>query len=280
MESGQDSATSAQLPDSDASLEAPQGDHPLETAARRGIGPLSPLAEQVWHGNAMPCVSCGQLVLRDQRQCDNCGQDLSDEMIEKMRAHAGPWYVLEHLRPFPGVSLERVIRQIRRGVLTETSIVRGPATDFQWRFAVETAGLCRYFGRCWKCHAAVSPSDAYCPACLSFLSFDSPKPMRGAPLEGDAAGRSPDKSTGVPLRLRELSAAIDVSQLPQREESWDRPARVGRFKATWIAAIVLAAFLAALMWIVASRNANVPSKTVQESSRTADRTRLARPVVV
>lgn len=279
METGPDGTTSAQLPDPDVAQDAPQGDHPLESAARRGIGPLSTLAQQVWHGNATPCVSCGQLVLRDQRQCDNCGQDLSDEMIEKMLAHSGPWYVLEHLRPFPGVSLERVIRQIRRGVLTETSIVRGPATDFQWRFAVEAAGLCRYFGRCWKCHATVSPSDAYCPACLSYLSFDSPKPMQGAPLEDDVVDASPDSSTGVPLQLRELSAAIDVSQVPQREESWDQPARVGRFKATWIAAIILAVFVAALMWIVASRSdkesaekAAQPPPTVSATSTLATTT--------
>ena len=100
----------------------------LEIAARRGIGPLSPQGTQVWHGFAEPCVSCGQLVKRGASECDQCGQDLSPAMLEKMRIHAGPWYVLEHVRPFPGVSLERIIRQIRRGLITGTSIVRGPGT--------------------------------------------------------------------------------------------------------------------------------------------------------
>ena len=72
----------------------PPGNHPLEIAARRGIGPLSPLAGEIWHGRAEPCVSCGQLVHRGASECDGCGQDLSQAMLEKMRTHAGPWYVL------------------------------------------------------------------------------------------------------------------------------------------------------------------------------------------
>ena len=174
----------------------PLGDHPLEVAARQGFGPLSPLAHDAWHGNATPCVSCGQLVPRSTRRCDHCGQDLAPRMLEKMRAHAGPWFVYEHLRPFPGVSLERIIRQIRRGLLTETSIVRGPATDFQWRFAVETPGLCRYFGKCWSCQSPVSPSDTYCPHCLTYLTFE--KPRATTPSAGTGAPRPPTAS-GVDL---------------------------------------------------------------------------------
>jgi hypothetical protein len=74
-------------------------------------------------------------------------------------------------RPFPGVTIERIIRQIRRGVITETSIVRGPETGHQWRFAGETPGLCRYFGRCWQCHEHVEAMDSHCPSCLSDMRF-------------------------------------------------------------------------------------------------------------
>ncbi len=187
MEKPEASSAANQPETDDPNGELPPGDHPLEIAARRGIGPLSPQAQEVWHGNARPCVSCGLLVLRDQRECDHCGQDLSDEMLAKMRVHAGPWYVLEHLRPFPGVSLERIIRQVRRGVLTETSIIRGPATDFQWRFAGETPGVCRYFGKCWSCHRPVTGSDSYCPACLVYLGHDAPEPAQTAPVKAQTA---------------------------------------------------------------------------------------------
>jgi len=167
----------------------PPGNHPLEIAARRGIGPLSSMGALAWHGHAEPCVSCGQLVKRGATECDECGQDLSPAMLEKMRAHAGPWYVLEHVRPFPGVSLERIIRQIRRGLITEASIVRGPASDNQWRFAVEIPGLCRYFGRCWQCHKEVAPSDAFCQSCLSHLSFEKPT---AAPTAAQPAPPAPE----------------------------------------------------------------------------------------
>jgi hypothetical protein len=119
-------------------------------------------------------------------------------MLEKMRAHAGPWYVLEHVRPFPGVSVERVIRQIRRGLITETSIVRGPATDHQWRFAVEAPGLCRYFGKCWNCHEKVSPSDTYCQHCLSFLSFEKPKSAPALPPSAESVATAGSRHTAQP----------------------------------------------------------------------------------
>jgi hypothetical protein len=137
----------------------------LETAAKRGVGPLSEQGQHVWHGNSRPCVSCGELVPRDATTCSECGQDLSPEMIAKMQSHAGPWYVHEHVRPFPGVTLERLIRQARRGILTTTTIVRGPTTHHQWRFAGETPGLAQHLGVCWHCQDPVTLDHAYCLSC-------------------------------------------------------------------------------------------------------------------
>ena len=151
--------------------ELPPGNHALEIAARRGIGPLSLLGRDAWHGEARPCVSCGQLVRRDAFECDQCGQDLGEQMLEKMRSHCGSWYVHEHVRPFPGVTLERIVRQIRRGVITETSIIRGPETNHQWRFAVETPGICRLFNSCWQCQEEIETTDAHCPDCGVPLGF-------------------------------------------------------------------------------------------------------------
>ncbi len=142
---------------------------------------MSGNAPDVWHGGAIPCVSCGQLVRRGQRECEECGQDLAPETVARMTAHAGPWFVFEHLRPFPGVSLERIVKQIRRGLITPTSIVRGPSTYFQWRFAAETPGLCRYFQVCWNCQASVASTDAQCRACGSFLSFEGSHGQPPAP---------------------------------------------------------------------------------------------------
>lgn len=167
--------------------ELPPGDHPLEIAARKGFGPMCGNAPEAWHGGAIPCVSCGQLVRRGQRECEECGQDLAPETLARMTTHAGPWFVFEHLRPFPGVSLERIVRQIRRGLITPTSIIRGPSTYYQWRFAAETPGLCRYFQVCWNCQSSVASTDAQCRACGSYLSFEGPHGQPPAPGNRPAA---------------------------------------------------------------------------------------------
>lgn len=243
----------------------PPGDHALEIAARTGFGPLSPLASEIWHGGARPCVSCGQLVRRDALECESCGEDLGEDMAEKMRVHSGPWYVLEHVRPFPGVSLERIIRQVRRGLITETSIVRGPATDHQWRFAVETPGLCRYFGRCWSCQETVSPSDSYCKHCLSHLSFEQPRPAPAAPpgpasvaaassaVSGPSTAVAVDAGTIPTDELQELSAAVHRVDLPTQGAAWDEPPRIGGIRATWVVLAALIIVTGTLVAITQSR---------------------------
>lgn len=264
-------------PDSTAEVEPvyPPGDHPLEVAARRDFGPLSPLSKTYWHGRGKPCVSCGQLVLRDSTVCDNCEQDLSPEMLEKMKVHAGPWYVLEHVRPFPGVTLDRIVRQIRRGLITETSIVRGPSSDYQWRFAVETPGLCRYFNRCWQCHEAASPADTYCQNCLAHLSLERPPAGRpqlasspvnpAAPAPGQPTNSAPpgavahqahighsDASSPPPgsahsSELLQLSAALHQAELKGHNNTPDEPPRIGGIPATWVIAGVLVLTIAVVL---------------------------------
>ncbi|HNQ23648.1 MAG TPA: zinc ribbon domain-containing protein [Phycisphaerae bacterium] len=180
---------------------------------------MSSAARQVWHGDAVPCVSCGQLVHRDDTTCESCGQDLSEQMLQRMRAHAGPWYVLEHVRPFPGVALERIVRQIRRGVLTDTSIIRGPATHHQWRFAVETPGICRFFDRCWHCHEPITAEQEYCPACLVTLDFeeeasgDAPaaRASEPAPVRG---GHAPTGGRNAWVGAGRVSAGLPTPQTP------------------------------------------------------------------
>lgn len=156
----------------------------VEVAAERGIGPLSPLGLKVWHGESYPCVSCGELVRRTTLVCENCGQDLSLKMIVKMQAHAGPWYVHEHVRPFPGVTLDRLIRQIQRGVLTATTIVRGPTTYHQWRFAAETPALSKHLGLCWNCQSKVAATDTHCRSCK--IELDNPAGEDAPPPTKDA----------------------------------------------------------------------------------------------
>lgn len=246
----------------------PPGNHPLEVAAREGIGPLSPLGKEIWHGQAVPCVSCGFLARRDASECSQCGQDLRDEMIERMRAHAGPWYVLEHLRPFPGVSIDLIVRQIRRGVLTETSIIRGPETDFQWRFAVETPHICRYFGRCWNCHEEVSPSDTYCPSCLSNLLHRESGPKATEPphttkdlFTAQDAAQASALTPQVTSKLQELSEAIEKTEASAHQAAHDKSVRIGRLPVTLVVILLLAAAITILVLLteLRSRDGSTPA---------------------
>lgn len=279
MDQPDPTATTTPNPTPDADAALPPGSHPLEVAARSGFGPLSPLEKQVWHGQATPCVSCGQLVRRQDGECSGCGQDLGEDMIGKMRTHAGPWYVLEHVRPFPGVSLERIILQIRRGLITPTSIVRGPATHHQWRFAVETPGLCRYFTVCWHCHETISPADTHCKSCLSSLAFDQPRataaPAASATPQAPVPAAAP-KPSALPIapaspiapappqpapvnaamatELGRLSAAVHDARATTTDDIWDAPPRIGGIRATWVVAVLLALVIVVLLWITGTRS--------------------------
>ncbi|GMU38655.1 MAG: zinc ribbon domain-containing protein [Phycisphaerae bacterium] len=204
--------------------EMPPGDHPLEVAAREGLGPLSPSGAGVWHGQCEPCVSCGLLVPRGAEECHHCGQELSPSMRAKMKEAAGPWIVYEHVRPFPGISFERLLRQVRKGVITATSIVRGPTTDFQWRFAGETPGLSKHLGMCWSCSEPVQPTDAYCPACLSHLdgapqaaALTDSAILRSQHLPPDGAARRAGGRTSADAAVS--AHLVDRSPQVRRRES-------------------------------------------------------------
>ena len=208
-------------PPSDSSAQPPAGKQPhgglsaVELAAERGIGPLSPLGLKVWHGDAYPCASCGELVRRSALVCESCSQDLSLKMIVKMQAHAGPWYVHEHVRPFPGVTLDRLVRQVQRGVLTATTIVRGPTTYHQWRFAAETPALSKHLDLCWNCQSKVTATDTRCSAC--HVDLDRPAGEDAPAYDG----RPPEPvTTPAPEKPR----AVPVPTTAAAPQPPDRPA--------------------------------------------------------
>ncbi len=198
-------------------------EHPFNRAARDGFGPLSPHARDIWHGDSTPCVSCANLVRRHQDACGHCGQDLSQEMLARMAKHSGPWYVYDPIRPFPGVTLERIARQIKRHVLTATSIVRGPTTYAQWRYAADTPLIARLLGRCWNCQVSINPAERYCPKCK-------------VPLDGNYRADTASRPAAAPTSeaLSELGKA--VSESPVRKSALslpsDRP--LGRMVAVFI----------------------------------------------
>lgn len=249
---------SPKLPTEPSQDSLPPGNSAVEIAARKGFGPLSSLVEAAWHGDSRPCASCGQLVRRSADVCASCGEDLSADMAERMRAFAGPWYVLDHVRPFPGVTCERFVRQIRRGVLTETTVVRGPTTDHQWRFAAEAPGLSKYLGLCWKCQGRVIPQETKCSSCgvgLGDLTDHSTgaRPNRDAAMQPDEA---PEMESPALKDLRTVveampkTAALDM-QIPG----------TGSKKLPWIMASVLIGVIAVILVVITGGGARETQTT-------------------
>ena len=233
----------------------------VEIGAKRGIGPMSPLGERVWHGESRPCVSCGELVRRTAARCDQCGQLLSGEMIYRMRQYSGPWYVLEHVRPFPGVSKDRLLLQIERKVLTATTIVRGPTTHHQWRYAGETPGLSKYLGLCWACQAPVHSDGSVCPVCRKNLDSDGEEVL----IEGDETLAPRD------ARLDELRAAVQSAG--PRRRGLDDPARIAGVPAWWIVSVLVLVLVAAVWYVSGRREAS----SSENSSRSSEPTSLVLP---
>ena len=234
----------------------------VELGGQRGIGPLSPLAAHAWHGQAKPCVSCGQLVRRTTNACDQCGQDLSARMLFRMQSHCGPWYVLEHVRPFPGVTLDRLVLQARRGVLTPTTIVRGPATYHQWRFAGETPMLSKHLGLCWRCQASVGVEDRLCPVCRVNLDGETDVLFKQArpELVAQAAGPPPPvrphsvtPAAAGPDRLEELTAAVRSPQASPGLVVGAAPQRIVGIRVGWLVGGMLLLLIVGLCWVIRAR---------------------------
>ncbi|UCG16695.1 MAG: hypothetical protein JSV19_01400 [Phycisphaerales bacterium] len=270
----------------------------VELAAERGIGPLSPLVAEAWHGQSKPCPSCGQLIRRTASVCDLCGQDLSPQMILKMQAHCGPWYVLEHVRPFPGVALERLILQVRRGVLTPTTIVRGPTTYHQWRFAGETPGLSKYLGICWRCQASIVETDRFCRSCRANLDgetdvlFEQARPELVAggaeratgsastavePAPSGARGSHSGSATapaGGPNELDRLTAALGLGGLRTARRAQPGSPKIVGIRVGWIVGLLVVVMIVVLCIVVWMRSRN-PAASVQNDRQAAEVARVA-----
>ena len=177
-------------------------------------------------------------------------------MIGKMRAYAGPWYVLEHVRPFPGVTCERLVRQIRRGVLTRTTIVRGPGTDHQWRYAGETKGLCKYLEVCWNCQGTAAIDQSVCVKCGADL---------GELSDATASSASGGASAGQSSELRRLAAAAKGS--PEVEDFDTEPATVGAVRVSWIIAAMLVAVIGFLVVVAQMRGESAGSALPSDSAQ-------------
>jgi hypothetical protein len=87
-------------------------------------------------------------------------------MRQATKARIGPWYVLQTRNPAaPGMKLATLQALVRKGLVTPTSIVRGPTTHQLWKTAARVKGLSRELGRCYGCGERIHPIAETCPHC-------------------------------------------------------------------------------------------------------------------
>jgi len=85
----------------------------------------------------------------------------------------GPWFVLDEVNPSgPGVSWKKMLSLIERGKVTPETIVRGPATGGQWRFAGQSPSVATRLGLCWSCQSPLPPvrTASVCEQCGAALN--------------------------------------------------------------------------------------------------------------
>ncbi|MEM7228256.1 MAG: hypothetical protein AAF432_05495 [Planctomycetota bacterium] len=132
------------------------------------------------------CPYCGDTQGASDR-CRACGGLF--EPLSRQATHnaMGPWFLRDPEQPFrPGCSYDTLLMLVDRGVVTKTTIVRGPTTKQFWTVARRVPGLAHRLGCCHECSTPVDPTDHGCHACgvpfsvyldRNFLGLPDVRPM-------------------------------------------------------------------------------------------------------
>jgi len=97
------------------------------------------------------------------RQCRGLFEPLSQQATQ---IAMGPWFIRDPQMPFrPGCSYDVLLKQIRSGKITRSTIVRGPTTHQFWLLARHVPGVAHLLGICHRCGAEVDPAARACRAC-------------------------------------------------------------------------------------------------------------------
>ncbi|MCA9290744.1 MAG: hypothetical protein KDA25_06425 [Phycisphaerales bacterium] len=150
------------------------------------------------------CPYCGHAQSASER-CSACRGRF--EPLSRRATHnaMGPWFVRDLNRPFqPGLSYEMIVREIDRGRITGTSIVRGPTTRQFWTIARRVPGIAHLCGYCHECDGKVDPSELRCPRCQARFGAYLDRNHLGLPevdpLPGEV-GYDPHARPASPLAL-------------------------------------------------------------------------------
>lgn len=112
------------------------------------------------------CPYCGNTQTEPEDRCAACGGFFDPLSLKVTQQHMGPWFVRDRNNPFrPGCSYEVLVRQIEKGKLKPTTIIRGPTTKQYWSVARHVPGVSHLLGYCHNCGAHVGANAESCGKC-------------------------------------------------------------------------------------------------------------------
>jgi len=138
------------------------------------------------------CPYCGHTQAQPRDRCRACGGFFDPLSLKATRRHMGPWFIRDRGQPFrPGCSYEVLLRQIRKGRIKPTTIIRGPTTGQFWSVARHVPGVAHLLGYCHACGAHVERETDACGECGEV--FFTPRfgdQLGLAPVDRDGADRA------------------------------------------------------------------------------------------
>lgn len=112
------------------------------------------------------CPYCGHAQHDPADRCTACGGFFDPLSRKVSQQHMGPWFIRDSKMPFrPGCSYDVIVKQVERGRIKPTTIMRGPTTRQYWSIARNVPGVAHLLGYCHECGHRVDPKDAQCPKC-------------------------------------------------------------------------------------------------------------------
>ncbi len=112
------------------------------------------------------CPYCGNTQTAPADRCGACGGHFDELSLKATQQHMGPWYIRDSHNPYrPGCTYEVLLKQVQRGKITPTTILRGPTTRQFWSVARNVPGVAHLLGYCHACGAHVEHGANNCPQC-------------------------------------------------------------------------------------------------------------------
>lgn len=146
------------------------------------------------------CPYCGNTQPEPDDRCTQCGGYFDPLSLKITQQHMGPWFIRDRNRPFrPGASYEVIKKEIEKGRIKATTIMRGPTTRQFWSVARNVPGVAHLLGYCHACGAHCKPTDENCSECGEVFFAPKLRDNLGlAPAGADVQAKTKLSASGEP----------------------------------------------------------------------------------